>query len=266
MLARLGMDAEQCTSANEDISRGVYGNGSSKTACLENVELSTTLNPLKDTSGSGGELSLSTACVPPDSPTQSPPPPLPEGDGGLSNKTIWKDEKREKSVCPIPNCGRVFQHLNAHMLTHLNVRSKKCPIDTCKYEAKGFVQEYGKGRHTLTHLQGPNAPQSRSAVREPNAIQPSVTILRDANNTLAQEFITDQVFKEVLSHDCHAFTQFADVFQDNVLARVFANANMSLSWNNMQWNKELMEGISLDLEQVQLLCSVLRRKPLTKHR
>ncbi|KAF2501273.1 zinc finger-containing protein [Lophium mytilinum] len=64
------------------------------------------------------------------------------------------DESREKGLCPIPECGRVFKDLKAHMLTHQNERPEKCPIGTCEYHLKGFARKYDKNRHTLTHYKG----------------------------------------------------------------------------------------------------------------
>ncbi|KAF2192645.1 hypothetical protein K469DRAFT_731128 [Zopfia rhizophila CBS 207.26] len=64
------------------------------------------------------------------------------------------DESREKGLCPLPECGRVFKDLKAHMLTHQNERPEKCPITTCEYHLKGFARKYDKNRHTLTHYKG----------------------------------------------------------------------------------------------------------------
>jgi hypothetical protein len=64
------------------------------------------------------------------------------------------DETREKGLCPLPECGRVFKDLKAHMLTHQNERPEKCPIATCEYHIKGFARKYDKNRHTLTHYKG----------------------------------------------------------------------------------------------------------------
>lgn len=64
------------------------------------------------------------------------------------------DESREKGMCPLPECGRVFKDLKAHMLTHQNERPEKCPITTCEYHVKGFARKYDKNRHTLTHYKG----------------------------------------------------------------------------------------------------------------
>ncbi|KAK3217506.1 hypothetical protein GRF29_1g3268211 [Pseudopithomyces chartarum] len=64
------------------------------------------------------------------------------------------DETREKGMCPLPECGRVFKDLKAHMLTHQNERPEKCPITTCEYNTKGFARKYDKNRHTLTHYKG----------------------------------------------------------------------------------------------------------------
>lgn len=57
-------------------------------------------------------------------------------------------------MCPLPECGRVFKDLKAHMLTHQNERPEKCPIATCEYNTKGFARKYDKNRHTLTHYKG----------------------------------------------------------------------------------------------------------------
>jgi hypothetical protein len=64
------------------------------------------------------------------------------------------DDTREKGLCPLPECGRVFKDLKAHMLTHQNERPEKCPITTCEYHMKGFARKYDKNRHTLTHYKG----------------------------------------------------------------------------------------------------------------
>ncbi|KAJ4374361.1 hypothetical protein N0V83_003102 [Neocucurbitaria cava] len=64
------------------------------------------------------------------------------------------DDTREKGLCPLPECGRVFKDLKAHMLTHQNERPEKCPITTCEYNIKGFARKYDKNRHTLTHYKG----------------------------------------------------------------------------------------------------------------
>lgn len=64
------------------------------------------------------------------------------------------DETMQKGMCPLPECGRVFKDLKAHMLTHLNERPEKCPITTCEYYVKGFARKYDKNRHTLTHYKG----------------------------------------------------------------------------------------------------------------
>ncbi|PSN70126.1 zinc finger-containing protein [Corynespora cassiicola Philippines] len=64
------------------------------------------------------------------------------------------DETREKGMCPLPECGRVFKDLKAHMLTHQTERPEKCPITTCEYHLKGFARKYDKNRHTLTHYKG----------------------------------------------------------------------------------------------------------------
>jgi hypothetical protein len=60
----------------------------------------------------------------------------------------------QKGMCPLPECGRVFKDLKAHMLTHQNERPEKCPITTCEYHIKGFARKYDKNRHTLTHYKG----------------------------------------------------------------------------------------------------------------
>lgn len=77
---------------------------------------------------------------------------------GASPKSInsfeLDDATREKGLCPLPECGRVFKDLKAHMLTHQNERPEKCPIATCEYHLKGFARKYDKNRHTLTHYKG----------------------------------------------------------------------------------------------------------------
>ncbi|AEO65422.1 uncharacterized protein THITE_2112395 [Thermothielavioides terrestris NRRL 8126] len=59
-----------------------------------------------------------------------------------------------RTRCPHPDCGRVFKDLQAHMLTHMEERPEKCPIETCEYHVKGFARKYDKNRHALTHYKG----------------------------------------------------------------------------------------------------------------
>ncbi|EPE09688.1 zinc c2h2 finger domain containing protein [Ophiostoma piceae UAMH 11346] len=63
-------------------------------------------------------------------------------------------EGKEKQKCPYPECGRRYKDIRAHMLTHMNERPEKCPIQTCEYHTKGFARKYDKNRHTLTHYKG----------------------------------------------------------------------------------------------------------------
>lgn len=51
------------------------------------------------------------------------------------------DESREKQRCPLPDCGKTYKDLKAHMLTHQNERPEKCPITTCEYHVKGFARK-----------------------------------------------------------------------------------------------------------------------------
>jgi hypothetical protein len=64
------------------------------------------------------------------------------------------DEDREKGMCPITDCGRIFKDLKAHMLTHQIERPEKCSIQSCAYHITGFSRRYDKNRHTLTHYKG----------------------------------------------------------------------------------------------------------------
>lgn len=73
---------------------------------------------------------------------------------GRSGSFELDEETVQKGLCPIPECGRVFKDLKAHMLTHQNERPEKCPIVTCEYHLKGFARKYDKNRHTLTHYKG----------------------------------------------------------------------------------------------------------------
>ncbi|KAH7065359.1 hypothetical protein B0J12DRAFT_32997 [Macrophomina phaseolina] len=73
---------------------------------------------------------------------------------GRSNSFELDEESREKGMCPIEGCGRVFKDLKAHMLTHQSERPEKCPITSCEYHLKGFARKYDKNRHTLTHYKG----------------------------------------------------------------------------------------------------------------
>lgn len=66
----------------------------------------------------------------------------------------YDEDGATKGLCPLPECGRVFKDLKAHMLTHQNERPEKCPITTCEYHLKGFARKYDKNRHTLTHYKG----------------------------------------------------------------------------------------------------------------
>jgi len=63
-------------------------------------------------------------------------------------------EQSDRGVCPLPECGRMFRDLAAHMLTHQAERPEKCPIPACEYHTKGFARAYDRVRHTLTHFKG----------------------------------------------------------------------------------------------------------------
>lgn len=65
-----------------------------------------------------------------------------------------KSPVSNRNRCPHPQCGRVFKDLAAHMLTHMEERPEKCPIETCEYHTKGFARKYDKNRHALTHYKG----------------------------------------------------------------------------------------------------------------
>lgn len=80
------------------------------------------------------------------------PTPTPRSDesphaSGASSSSV-------RNRCPHPECGRVFKDLAAHMLTHMEERPEKCPIETCEYHIKGFARKYDKNRHALTHYKG----------------------------------------------------------------------------------------------------------------
>jgi len=74
--------------------------------------------------------------------------------GALEGREKVLGLEHDKGLCPIPECGRVFKDLKAHMLTHQNWRPEKCPITACEYHLKGFARKYDKDRHTLTHYKG----------------------------------------------------------------------------------------------------------------
>lgn len=84
--------------------------------------------------------------------------PLPSTITSYSNvaSSTRSDESpvSNRNRCPHPQCGRVFKDLAAHMLTHMEERPEKCPIETCEYHTKGFARKYDKNRHALTHYKG----------------------------------------------------------------------------------------------------------------
>ena len=72
----------------------------------------------------------------------------------ITNNRTDDPRQSNRNRCPHPECGRVFKDLAAHMLTHMEERPEKCPIDTCEYHVKGFARKYDKNRHALTHYKG----------------------------------------------------------------------------------------------------------------
>ncbi|KAK3896945.1 hypothetical protein C8A05DRAFT_48237 [Staphylotrichum tortipilum] len=80
------------------------------------------------------------------------PTPSLKGDDGPHGSASSSSSARSR--CPHPECGRVFKDLAAHMLTHMEERPEKCPIETCEYHVKGFARKYDKNRHALTHYKG----------------------------------------------------------------------------------------------------------------
>ncbi|KAI1436573.1 hypothetical protein GGR50DRAFT_701485 [Xylaria sp. CBS 124048] len=90
-------------------------------------------------------------------PTQGPllAPSIPSSlESTVSNSPNTSKVEDSRNRCPIPDCGRVFKDLVAHMLTHQEERPEKCPIETCEYHTKGFARKYDKNRHALTHYKG----------------------------------------------------------------------------------------------------------------
>lgn len=75
---------------------------------------------------------------------------------GFASAILRSDESGtpNRNRCPHPECGRVFKDLAAHMLTHMEERPEKCPIESCEYHTKGFARKYDKNRHALTHYKG----------------------------------------------------------------------------------------------------------------
>ncbi|KAK4197042.1 hypothetical protein QBC40DRAFT_108759 [Triangularia verruculosa] len=82
----------------------------------------------------------------------TPTPILKSSDDPQLTPTSASSSVRNR--CPHPECGRVFKDLAAHMLTHMEERPEKCPIETCEYHTKGFARKYDKNRHALTHYKG----------------------------------------------------------------------------------------------------------------
>jgi hypothetical protein len=65
-----------------------------------------------------------------------------------------KDENRSTRAAMCEACGKRFQDIKAHRLTHLTERPEKCSIVSCEYHTKGFARKYDCQRHTLTHYKG----------------------------------------------------------------------------------------------------------------
>lgn len=138
-----------------------------------------------------------------------------------------------RNRCPHPECRRVFKDLAAHMLTHMEERPEKCPIESCEYHTKGFARKYDKNRHALTHYKGtmvcPFCAGAGTAYEKafnradvfkrhltavhnveqtpPNSRKPVASVTRDASATGARcsicqsHFATAQEFYEHLD-DC----------------------------------------------------------------
>ncbi|KAF2671259.1 hypothetical protein BT63DRAFT_211301 [Microthyrium microscopicum] len=103
-----------------------------------------------------------------------------QGSGSLEHE----DQDRDRGVCQVPDCGKSFKDLKAHMLTHQLERPEKCPIKTCEYHIKGFARKYDKNRHTLTHYKG--TMRHLTSVHNveqvpPNARRKSPTSRKNAN-------------------------------------------------------------------------------------
>lgn len=74
--------------------------------------------------------------------------------GQAKGRFSMEGESGERGQCPMPECGKFFKDLKAHMLTHQNERPEKCPIVSCEFHTKGFARRYDRNRHTLTHYRG----------------------------------------------------------------------------------------------------------------
>ncbi|KAH6630659.1 hypothetical protein B0J18DRAFT_407882 [Chaetomium sp. MPI-SDFR-AT-0129] len=84
----------------------------------------------------------------------APTPTLKSDDAQHTPTATSTSSSSTRSRCPHPDCGRVFKDLAAHMLTHMEERPEKCPIESCEYHTKGFARKYDKNRHALTHYKG----------------------------------------------------------------------------------------------------------------
>lgn len=85
----------------------------------------------------------------------SPGPNVLSNYAGVASSTRSDESPAtNRNRCPHPQCGRVFKDLAAHMLTHMEERPEKCPIESCEYHTKGFARKYDKNRHALTHYKG----------------------------------------------------------------------------------------------------------------
>ena len=95
-------------------------------------------------------MTMAPAVIMQTSPIQTNMPPFTP----VSATKSEEPQPSNRNRCPYPDCGRVFKDLAAHMLTHMEERPEKCPIETCEYHTKGFARKYDKNRHALTHYKG----------------------------------------------------------------------------------------------------------------
>jgi hypothetical protein len=61
---------------------------------------------------------------------------------------------RRVERCTYAGCGKLVTDLKAHMRNHQNERPEKCPVQACKYNAKGFAKKNDKNKHIRTHYKG----------------------------------------------------------------------------------------------------------------
>jgi serine/threonine protein kinase len=132
--------------------------------CIDDADRRNSIHSLSLFFSSLDKISLSTGI----GKTTSQNPAQSSSKSGDSSTEEVFAARAAKSDFTCPRCRNVFNDMKAHMLTHQNEPSIKCPIQICRYHTKDFAEEHDKPQKLLSQCENPtfcgSCPSSQSMV------------------------------------------------------------------------------------------------------